>query len=267
MAVIEPLTDDEVARVVGAVKGLAPEAVAIALLFAFRHPQHEQRLAGALRGALPDLPIATSHEVLPVFREFERASTTTVEAYLRPSVSAYLVRLERDMRDRGVGTVRVMTSSGGTLSPPAAAARSASLALSGPAGGGVGARSLRTAGGRRRRHGARAQARERGPGTRSPSHGAAAVRRRRPAVRVSARRCPGDGQSRHSPAPRNALRDGARVGGGARRSDRLVSSPARRPGGRGRGRRIRAAPRRRGARVGRWRLAPLRGLPLCRSGL
>jgi len=145
MAVIEPLTDDEVARVVGAVKGLAPEAVAIALLFAFRHPQHEQRLAGALRGALPDLPIATSHEVLPVFREFERASTTTVEAYLRPSVSAYLVRLERDMRDRGVGTVRVMTSSGGTLSPPAAAARSASLALSGPAGGVVGARLIGTA--------------------------------------------------------------------------------------------------------------------------
>src|SRR5207244_3414455 len=68
-----------------------------------------------------------------------------VEAYLRPSVSAYLVRLERDMRDRGVGTVRVMTSSGGTLSPPAAAARSASLALSGPAGGVVGARLIGTA--------------------------------------------------------------------------------------------------------------------------
>src|SRR5207245_2475632 len=136
----EPLTDDEVARVVGAVKGLAPEAVAIALLFAFRHPQHEQRLAGALRGALPDLPIATSHEVLPVFREFERASTTTVEAYLRPKVSAYLGRLERDVRARGVGTLRVMTSSGGTLPPGAAATRAASLALSGPAGGVVGAR-------------------------------------------------------------------------------------------------------------------------------
>src|SRR4029077_19717784 len=92
------------------------------------------------REALPDIPIATSHEVLPVFREFERASTTTVEAYLRPKVSAYLEHLEEEMRGRGVKTLRVMTSSGGTLSPRAAAARAASLALSGPAGGVVGAR-------------------------------------------------------------------------------------------------------------------------------
>src|SRR2546429_6762362 len=61
-----------------------PEALAVALLFAFRHAQHERRLVAALRDALPDIPIAASHEVLPVFREFERASTTTVEAYLRP---------------------------------------------------------------------------------------------------------------------------------------------------------------------------------------
>ncbi len=140
MGVIDPLTDDEVARVVGAVQRLAPEAVAVALLFAFRHPQHEKQLAVALREALPGIPIAPSHEVLPVFREFERASTTTVEAYLRPRVSAYLERLDGDMRGRGVRTLRVMTSSGGTLSPGAAAARAASLALSGPAGGVVGAR-------------------------------------------------------------------------------------------------------------------------------
>jgi N-methylhydantoinase A len=140
MGVLDPLTDDEVTRVVAAVQRLAPEAVAVALLFAFRHPQHEERLAAALREALPGIPIAPSHEVLPVFREFERASTTTVEAYLRPRVSAYLERLEGDMRQRGVGTLRVMTSSGGTLSSRAAAARAASLALSGPAGGVVGAR-------------------------------------------------------------------------------------------------------------------------------
>jgi len=110
------------------------------LLFAFRHAEHERRLVAALRDALPDLPIAASHEVLPVFREFERASTTTVEAYLRPKVSAYLGRLERDVRARGIGMLRLMTSSGGTLPPAAAATRAASLALSGPAGGVVGAR-------------------------------------------------------------------------------------------------------------------------------
>src|SRR5439155_1633736 len=92
----------------------------------------------ALRGALGNVPVAASHEVLPVFREFERFSTTTVEAYLRPKVSTYLARLDREARAR-VGTLRIMTSAGGTLAPPAAACRAAALALSGPAGGVVGA--------------------------------------------------------------------------------------------------------------------------------
>jgi N-methylhydantoinase A len=138
--VLEPLADGEVARAVAAVRALAPEAVAVSFLFAFRHAAHERSIAAALRAALPGVPVAASHEVLPVFREFERTSTTTVEAYLRPKVATYLTRLERDVRGRGVAALRVMTSSGGTLPPAAAAARAASLALSGPAGGVVGAR-------------------------------------------------------------------------------------------------------------------------------
>jgi N-methylhydantoinase A len=146
--VLEPLTDREVARVVAAVRALAPEAVAIALLFAFRDPTHERRLAGALRDALPGAPVAASHEVLPLFREFERTSTTTVEAYLRPKVSTYLERLGGGVRERGIGGLRVMTSSGGTRAPAGAAAHAASLALSGPAGGVVGARLIGAAVGR-----------------------------------------------------------------------------------------------------------------------
>src|SRR6184192_1526421 len=138
--VLEPLTDGEVARVVAAVRALAPEAVAIALLFAFRDPTHERRLASALRDGLPHVPVAASHEVLPLFREFERTSTTTVEAYLRPRVSTYLERLDGGVRQSGIGALCIMTSSGGTRAPAAAAAHAASLALSGPAGGVVGAR-------------------------------------------------------------------------------------------------------------------------------
>ena len=138
--VLEPLTEEEVARVVAAVRALGPQSVAIAFLFAFRHNEHERRVAAALRAALRGLPVAASHEVLPVFREFERTSTTTVEAYLRPHVSAYLARLERDAGSRGIATLRIMTSAGGTIAPHAAAGRAASLALSGPAGGVVGAR-------------------------------------------------------------------------------------------------------------------------------
>lgn len=147
--VLDALTDAEVERVVAAVRALAPGAVAVALLFSFRYPDHERRLVAGLRAALPeDTPVAASHEVLPVFREFERASTTTVEAYLRPRVSGYLNRLDRAVRDRGIGTLRVMTSSGGTLPPAGAAVRAAALALSGPAGGVVGARLVGAAVGR-----------------------------------------------------------------------------------------------------------------------
>src|SRR5437667_7509859 len=136
--VVEPLTDDETRRVVAAVRDLSPEAIAVSLLFAFRHADHERIVAGALRAALPDVPVAASHEVLPAFREFERTSTTTVEAYLRPKVATYLGRLERDVRGRGIATLRVMASSGGTLPPAAAAARAARAALPAPGGCGVG---------------------------------------------------------------------------------------------------------------------------------
>ena len=139
---VVPLADSEVARITNAIRALAPEAVAIALLFAFRHPAHERRLAAALRTALPGVPVAASHEVLPVFREYERTSTTTAEAYLRPKVSAYLSKTAAATAARGVRALRIMTSSGGTLAPEQAAARAASLALSGPAGGVVGARLL-----------------------------------------------------------------------------------------------------------------------------
>ncbi len=137
--VIEALAADEIAGVTAQIRTIAPESVAISLLFAFRHPKHEQQLAGAIRAALPDLPVAASHEVLPVFREYERTSTTTAEAYLRPRVGAYVARTAATARARGVRSLRIMTSSGGTLEPQHAVQRAASLALSGPAGGVVGA--------------------------------------------------------------------------------------------------------------------------------
>src|SRR3989475_5665794 len=137
---VAPLAESEVSRVTALARTLAPESVAIALLFAFRHPEHGRRLAAALRAALPNVPVTTSHEVLPVFREYERTSTTSAEAYLRPKVAAYLQKTATITERRRVRSLRIMTSSGGTLSPEQAANRAASLALSGPAGGVVGAR-------------------------------------------------------------------------------------------------------------------------------
>lgn len=140
--VITALVDEEVARVVAAVRAVNPEAVAIAFLFAFRHPGHERRLADALRSALPRVPVVASHEVLPVFREYERCATTSAEAYLRQLVAGYVTRAEAAATSRSVGAFRLMTSGGGSVSAGVAAQAAASLALSGPVGGVVGARVL-----------------------------------------------------------------------------------------------------------------------------
>ena len=144
--VVTALSESEIARVTAAVRALGgaegggPESIAISLLFAFRHPDHERRLAAALRAEFPDIPVTASHEILPVFREYERTSTTAAEAYLRPRVADYLVKTEALSARKQVKTLRIMTSSGGTLAPEQAAQHAASLALSGPAGGVVGAR-------------------------------------------------------------------------------------------------------------------------------
>jgi N-methylhydantoinase A len=139
---VTPLTDAEVARVVAVVRALAPEAVAVGLLFSFRDPSHERRLAAALLEGLPGIPVVASSELLPVFREYERFGTTAAEAYLRPVVRGYVDRLGAEAARRGVPEFRVMASNGGTLSPAQAGRRVTALALSGPAGGVEGARLL-----------------------------------------------------------------------------------------------------------------------------
>jgi N-methylhydantoinase A len=146
--VVTPLTVEEVDRVVTAVRERRPEAVAVVGLFAFRYPDHERAMADALRAGLPRVPIAASHEVLPVFREYERCSTTVAEAYLRPRVAEYVTRADGEAVRRGVGAFRVMSSGGGTLAAGLAAGNAASLALSGPVGGVVGAQLLGSAVGR-----------------------------------------------------------------------------------------------------------------------
>jgi N-methylhydantoinase A len=137
---VVPLNRREIERVVDEVACHRPDAVAVSLLFSFRDAGHEARLVAALRQAFPDVPVAASHEVLPVFREYERTSTVTAEAYLRPLVSGYLERMGREAVSHGIADLRIMASSGGTLSLVQAVERAASLTLSGPAGGVEGAR-------------------------------------------------------------------------------------------------------------------------------
>ena len=128
-----------IARVVAEVRTLAPEVVAIALLHAYADDRHECRLATALRAALPDVDVVLSSEVFPEIREYERTATTVAEGYLRPGVAHYLERLRVRAEQLGLPAPGVMTSGGGMRSVRDAARGAASLALSGPAGGVVGA--------------------------------------------------------------------------------------------------------------------------------
>lgn len=145
--VIEPLPPEEPARLAALIRELGVESVAVCLLFAFAEPEHERRIAEALREELPGVHVSASHEVLPAFREFERCSTTVIDAYLSPLLSRYLGTLAAACRERGLPEPLVMRSSGGTATAGEAAGAGAWSVLSGPAGGAVGAAALARAAG------------------------------------------------------------------------------------------------------------------------
>jgi N-methylhydantoinase A len=137
--VLEPLAEGETERLAKAIAASGAEAVAICLLFSYLDPGHEQRIAAALRERLPGIHVSASHEVLPRFREYERCSTTVVDAYLSPLLGRYLGRLGEAAGAAGLPQPLVMRSSGG-VAPAAEAGRAGAWSvLSGPAGGAVGA--------------------------------------------------------------------------------------------------------------------------------
>ncbi len=115
------------------------EAVAVCLLHAYRHPEHERRVVAELRQRLPAAHVVASHEVAPEFREYERASTTAIDAYLGPAVARYLRALGERCRAEELPEPLVMRSSGGVTSLEEAAAHPATILVSGPAAGAVGA--------------------------------------------------------------------------------------------------------------------------------
>jgi N-methylhydantoinase A len=122
-----------------ALDGLDCEAIAVCLLWGFRHPGHERRAAELAGEVLGDVHVSTSHETAGVFREYERCVTTVVDAALSPLLRGYLGRLAERARAEGLPEPEVMLSSGGTASAATAARHGSWTVLSGPAGGAVGA--------------------------------------------------------------------------------------------------------------------------------
>lgn len=140
-SVITPLDPTEVAKLLESIEQARPavESIAVSLLFSFANPAHE-RLIGQKLSEL-GLPVSLSHKVLPEYREYERTSTTVINAYLVPLLSDYLRSLEEGLRSliRKKIRLRIMQSNGGSVSAGAAASEPVRVILSGPAGGVVGA--------------------------------------------------------------------------------------------------------------------------------
>ena len=135
------LTRQKLQKLRRAVAAARPEAIAISLLFCFANPAHERAVAAALKPL--GVPLSVSHEVLPEFREYERASTVAVNAYLAPRMAGYLAGLERRVKARlAGGSVRIMQSGGGITRATVAAREPVRTVLSGPVGGVVGAHAV-----------------------------------------------------------------------------------------------------------------------------
>lgn len=136
--VLLELSNNSVSDIVKDVNGRNPDAIAISLLFSFKNQNHERELLQSLRTNTDSYVVASS-EVLPEFREFERTSTTVLEAYLGPLVIGYLRRLDSSLAEICPNSkLTVMQSNGGTMLASRADSRAIGLAISGLAGGAIG---------------------------------------------------------------------------------------------------------------------------------
>jgi N-methylhydantoinase A len=136
-------SEDEIRAIVDRLRAEGIESVAICFLFSFLRPEHEETVAAVVRREMPGLPISLSSQVLPEYREYERASTTVANAYLTPILSRYAGRLGASLGEMGLSAkLHLLQSNGGVAPLESARERAITTALSGPAGGVTGASHL-----------------------------------------------------------------------------------------------------------------------------
>ena len=133
--VVEALDEDTLRCIAEQLHALGIQAVAVSLLFSFLNPMHEIRIGEFLRELVPEVEVSLSHRVFGQWREYERTSTTVIDAYLKPVVREYAVDLERFGRDHRISRLLIMRSNGGAMRPQSAGEHPVSLVRSGPAGG------------------------------------------------------------------------------------------------------------------------------------
>ncbi|WP_336358746.1 hydantoinase/oxoprolinase family protein [Haloarcula sp. CGMCC 1.6347] len=137
----QPVDEAEVRAIAAQLREIDVESVAVSLLHAYAHPENEQHVADILRDEL-DVPVSASHEVLAEFREYERTSTTAVDAYVRPAIDHYVSHLTDRTRELGVPQPRIMQANGGITDADTVRRNAVTTVLSGPAAGVVGAGSM-----------------------------------------------------------------------------------------------------------------------------
>ena len=132
----QPLNEAQVVEACKRLTDFQVEAVAVCFLHSYANPNHERRTAELVRREMPGIPVSVSSNILPEYREFERFSTTALNAYVGPKVSQYLDQLSTSLKDSGIDSpLRIMGSNGGTWSASTMAAEPVNALLSGPAGG------------------------------------------------------------------------------------------------------------------------------------
>lgn len=129
------LGEEDTASAVAQIAEAGVESVAICLLHAYVNPVHEMLLKRVLQQKLPHVFVTVSSEILPEFREYERTSTTVLNAFVRPIVDKYLGKLEKNLKSAGISRLYIMQSNGGVVDAALAREQSARTVLSGPAGG------------------------------------------------------------------------------------------------------------------------------------
>lgn len=134
--VLVPLDEEAVRQAAVELRDAGVQAIAICFLFSYVNPQHERRAQQIVREVCPDLFVTTSSETAPVFREFERFTTTLMNAYVGPLVRDYVANLARALKQLGIhAELRIMSSSGGMMTPATIAALPAYTLMSGLAAG------------------------------------------------------------------------------------------------------------------------------------
>jgi len=142
-SVVEPLNEASVVAAGEQLVAAGIQSVAICLINSYRNPAHEQRIEAILRERFPNLLVTASYAVLPERKEYERTSTTVVNAYLLSAMRSYLRNIEAGLRSVGIAApIRVITSNGGMLAVETACEKPVFVVASGPAGGVIGAARL-----------------------------------------------------------------------------------------------------------------------------